>query len=78
MKILIACYSYSGHTLNVAKALKKEINADFTIHKLLEQMEIKNPMTVVEKNLSIVPKDKYSDIIQEGDSLEVVGFFGGD
>jgi len=30
MKTLIACYSYSGHTLNVAKALKKEINADLT------------------------------------------------
>lgn len=30
MKTLIACYSYSGHTLKVAKALKKAINADIT------------------------------------------------
>jgi len=30
LKTLIACYSYSGHTLKVAKALKKAINADIT------------------------------------------------
>ena len=30
MKTLIACYSYSGHTLKVAEALKKAINADIT------------------------------------------------
>lgn len=30
LKILIACYSYSGHTLKVAEALKKIINADIT------------------------------------------------
>ena len=30
MKTLIACYSYSGHTLRVAEALKKVINADIT------------------------------------------------
>jgi len=30
MKTLIACYSYSGHTLKVAETLKKEINADLT------------------------------------------------
>ena len=31
MKTLIACYSYSGHTLKVANALKEEINADLTV-----------------------------------------------
>jgi flavodoxin len=30
LKTLIACYSYSGHTLKVAEDLKKEINADLT------------------------------------------------
>jgi flavodoxin len=30
LKTLIACYSYSGHTLKVAETLKKEINADIT------------------------------------------------
>ena len=30
MKTLIACYSYSGHTLKVAEALKIKINADLT------------------------------------------------
>jgi flavodoxin len=31
LKTLIACYSYSGHTLKVANALKEEINADLTV-----------------------------------------------
>jgi flavodoxin len=31
MKTLIACYSYSGHTLKVAKKLQKEIGADLTL-----------------------------------------------
>lgn len=31
MKTLIACYSYSGHTLKVAKRLQKEIDADLTV-----------------------------------------------
>lgn len=30
MKTLIACYSYSGHTLKVAEKLKTEINGDLT------------------------------------------------
>ncbi|WP_052374396.1 flavodoxin [Methanobacterium sp. SMA-27] len=30
MKTLIACYSYSGHPLKVAKKLQKKINADLT------------------------------------------------
>ncbi len=30
MKTLIACYSYSGHTLKVAEAIKNNINADLT------------------------------------------------
>jgi flavodoxin len=31
MKTLIACYSYSGHTLKVAKKIQKEIDADLTV-----------------------------------------------
>jgi menaquinone-dependent protoporphyrinogen IX oxidase len=30
LKTLIACYSYSGNTLKVAKKLQKKINADLT------------------------------------------------
>ncbi len=30
LKTLIACYSYSGHTLKVAEDLKKDIDADLT------------------------------------------------
>ena len=33
MKTLIACYSYSGHTLKIAEELKKDINGDLTLIK---------------------------------------------
>jgi len=36
LKTLIACYSYSGHTLKVAEALKEEINADLTVIKTVK------------------------------------------
>lgn len=48
------------------------------IQDLLNEMNIKGTMFVVEKNLEIVPKENYtSSEISDGDSLEIVGFFGG-
>lgn len=62
MKTLIACYSYSGHTLKVAKKLQKEIDADLTIietekdrwylFKILNSlMEKKTPIKPCQTNL---------------------------
>lgn len=55
-----------------------EINENSTIQGVVEQREITGTMFVIEKNLQIIPKDKYNEIVvNPNDSLEIVGFFGG-
>lgn len=55
-----------------------EVDEDSTVQGLIEQRQITGTMFVIEKNLQIVPKDKYNEIvIKENDNLEIVGFFGG-
>ncbi|HSA06840.1 MAG TPA: sulfur carrier protein ThiS [Candidatus Gastranaerophilales bacterium] len=55
-----------------------EIQDGLTIKGLLDSMEIKSKMLVVEKNLEIINKQDYeSSRISEGDRLEIVSFCGG-
>lgn len=57
---------------------EKEINANSTVKDMLETINTKSPMLVVERNLEIVQKDQYeSCYLQDGDKVEVVSFFGG-
>lgn len=57
---------------------EKEILQGTTVQELLDEMNVKNTMFVVEKNLEILPKERYiSCKILEGDNIEIVGFFGG-
>lgn len=55
---------------------EKEIKTGTSVEELLKEMNMAG-MFVVELNLDVLPKEKYSAILQEGDSVEVVGFFGG-
>ena len=49
-----------------------------TVAQMLEERNVTGTMFVVEKNLQIVPKESYSETsVQENDSFEIVGFFGG-
>lgn len=61
----------------VVNGKEQTIKSDSTIQDVLAELNISSPMLVVEKNLNIVPKDKYSDFLSKGDRLEIVGFFGG-
>ncbi|MEI8389547.1 MAG: sulfur carrier protein ThiS [bacterium] len=54
-----------------------EIAENFTITNLLEDLKVTGSMFVVEKNLEIVPKENFHVKINDGDKLEIVGFFGG-
>ncbi|MDD3012255.1 MAG: sulfur carrier protein ThiS [Candidatus Gastranaerophilales bacterium] len=57
---------------------EKEITPNSSVKDLVETIELKSKMFVVEKNLKIVAKEDYeSCIIQDGDAVEIVGFFGG-
>ncbi len=55
-----------------------ELEQSSTITQMLQERNVTGIMYVVEKNLEIVPKEKYSQTnIEENDSIEIVGFFGG-
>ena len=57
---------------------KKDVPENSTVQELVDSMKIKNKMFVVEKNLKIVNKEDYSVCkLEAGDSLEIIGFFGG-
>lgn len=55
-----------------------ELQNSSTVADLLIEREVTGTMFVVEKNLEIIMKDKYSETaVNENDSFEIVGFFGG-
>lgn len=55
-----------------------EIDAGSSIENLIETADIKSKMFVVEKNREIIYKPDYATCrLTEGDSVEVVTFFGG-
>ncbi len=55
-----------------------EINENSTVQGLIQQRQITGTMFVIEKNLQIIQKDKYNEVVvNPNDSLEIVGFFGG-
>ena len=48
------------------------------VAEMLQERNVTGAMFVVEKNLQIVAKEKYSETqIKEDDVFEIVGFFGG-
>lgn len=55
-----------------------EIQENSTVADFITEREVTGTMFIIEKNLEIVPKEKYStEKIQQGDKIELVGFFGG-
>lgn len=55
-----------------------ELRNSSTVAEMLEERKVEGTMYVVEKNLEIVPREKYSMTpIEENDVFEIVGFFGG-
>lgn len=54
-----------------------ELQNSSTVAEMLQERNVTGTMFVVEKNLQILPKDKYDVELEENDSFEIVGFFGG-
>lgn len=49
-----------------------------TLMELLQELDINPKRVVIEVNLEIVKRDKFSEYkIKEGDSIEIVNFVGG-
>jgi thiamine biosynthesis protein ThiS len=56
----------------------KEINRDISIAWLIEAMQINPKQVAIERNLEIVPRSRYGEVIlNEGDEIEIVQFIGG-
>lgn len=54
------------------------VAAGMTVSSLLADRGVNNGAVVVEKNLHIVPKERYPDaVLEAGDSVEILRFVGG-
>ncbi len=55
-----------------------EIKENSTIQDFIAKRHITGKMFAIEKNLEIINKDRYeTEVIKDGDVIEIVGFFGG-
>ena len=55
-----------------------EIQENSTVQDFIIERNVTGTMFVIEKNLEIVPKEEYlTEKLQQGDKIELVGFFGG-
>jgi len=57
---------------------KRQWDASVTVGDLIEALGIRPGMVVVEKNLRIVPRNRMAEeMVQDGDSLEIIRLVGG-
>ncbi|TVP77210.1 MAG: sulfur carrier protein ThiS [Gemmatimonadales bacterium] len=62
----------------VVNGKTRTVADDATIAGLLEELELRPEMIVVERNREIVPRERYASVtLEEGDTLELVHFVGG-
>lgn len=55
-----------------------ETAAGSTVQNLLDQLRLDSQQVVVERNRSIVPRQRFAgEFLAEGDTLEIVHFVGG-
>ena len=56
----------------------REVEQGLSIGDLLDRLELKPGMVVVELNREILERDRYADTaVSDGDSIELVHFVGG-
>ena len=56
----------------------KEVPQSQTVQALLEWLKLPQDRVAVERNLEILPRDRWHDtLVEDGDRLEVVHFVGG-
>lgn len=56
----------------------REIAPGLSVHALLEALDLRPELIVVERNREILPRERYGEVVvEEGDALELVQFVGG-
>lgn len=54
------------------------VSEGLTVRELLEKLDLQPATIVVERNLEILERDAYDEVVlEEGDRLELVHFVGG-
>jgi thiamine biosynthesis protein ThiS len=57
---------------------ERELEPGHTVTTLLESLDLRPGMVVVELNRDILDRERYSDVgVSDGDTLEIVHFVGG-
>jgi len=57
---------------------ERKLEAGHTVTTLLESLELRPGMVVVELNRDILARERYPDVeVSDGDSIELVHFVGG-
>jgi thiamine biosynthesis protein ThiS len=70
--------SMTGTIDIVLNGNERAIPQGLTVRALLESLDLHPGLVVVERNLEILPRDRYDAVrVEEGDRLELVHFVGG-
>ena len=57
---------------------EREVSAGHTVRSLVESLELRPALVVVELNREILARDTYDEVpVREGDTIELVHFVGG-
>ena len=56
----------------------REFHTPLNVLSLTEQLQLNSTQVAVERNLAIVPRSLYAEVmLNEGDAIEIVHFIGG-
>lgn len=56
----------------------REVQGGMSVLELLESMDLRPGLVVVERNREILDRERYDEVtVEEGDTLELVHFVGG-
>jgi thiamine biosynthesis protein ThiS len=68
----------TGHIEITVNGEQKQVPSGLNILKLLEQLAIRSDRVAIERNLNILPKDRWQEtLVASGDRYEIVHFVGG-
>jgi thiamine biosynthesis protein ThiS len=57
---------------------QKTVNDNMNLQQILQDLGVPEHVVIVERNMKIVPKDRYGEVqVVEGDKLELVRLMGG-
>jgi thiamine biosynthesis protein ThiS len=56
----------------------KNLDTPISVAALAEELKLKPSQVAIERNLEIVPRSRYAEVLlNEGDEIEIVQFIGG-